>query len=60
VPGLQLRAAANSFPSEVRVIAVVCDPDVEPGLRPVGGLDVLHVGLLDDLRQALARTAAVT
>lgn len=60
VPGLELRAAANSFPSQVRVIAVVCDPDVEPGLRPVGGLDVLHVGLLDDLRHALARTAAVS
>jgi len=60
VPGAQLRAAASAFPSEVRVIAVVCDPEARPGLRLVGGVDVLSVGLLDDLRQALARTAALS
>jgi hypothetical protein len=30
-----------------------------PGLRRVAGLSVLTIGYLDDLRIALARTAAV-
>jgi uncharacterized protein (DUF58 family) len=55
----ELRAASHSFPLGVEVVAVVCDPDAVPGLRRVAGLSVLTIGFLDDLRIALARTAAV-
>ncbi|TPW71086.1 DUF58 domain-containing protein [Schumannella sp. 10F1B-5-1] len=56
----ELRAASAAFPADVEVVAVVCDPDAKPGLRRVPGLNVLRVGLLDDLRHALARAAAVS
>ena len=55
----ELRAASHSFPLGVDVVAIVCDPDAVPGLRRVAGLSVLTIGYLDDLRVALARTAAV-
>lgn len=54
----QLRAAASAFPVDVQVVAVVCDPEALPGLRRIAGVSVLSVGLLDDLRQSLARAAA--
>lgn len=57
--GAELRAASHSFPLGVEVVAIVCDPDAVPGLRRVAGLSVLTIGFLDDLRIALARTAAV-
>jgi uncharacterized protein (DUF58 family) len=55
----ELRAASGSFPLDVAVVAIVCDPDAVPGFRRVAGLSVLTIGYLDDLRIALARTAAV-
>jgi uncharacterized protein (DUF58 family) len=55
----ELRAASHSFPLGVEVVAIVCDPDAVPGFRRVAGLSVLTIGYLDDLRIALARTAAV-
>ena len=55
----ELRAASHSFPLGVEVVAILCDPDAVPGLRRVAGLSVLTIGYLDDLRIALARTAAV-
>jgi uncharacterized protein (DUF58 family) len=55
----ELRAASHTFPLGVEVVAIVCDPDAVPGLRRVAGLSVLTIGYLDDLRVALARTAAV-
>ena len=55
----ELRAASNSFPVDVAVVAIVCDPDAVPGFRRVAGLSVLTIGYLEDLRIALARTAAV-
>lgn len=55
----RLRAAAAAFPPEVAVVVVMCDPEALPGFRAVGGVEVLAVGLLDDLRQALARSAAL-
>lgn len=55
----ELRAASHTFPLGVEVVAIVCDPDAVPGLRRVSGLSVLTIGYLDDLRVALARTAAV-
>jgi len=55
-----LRAASATFPPDVEVVAVVCDPDAAPGMRRVSGLSVLRIGYLEDLRQALARSAAVS
>lgn len=55
----ELRAASNSFPDDVAVVAIVCNPDAVPGYRRVAGLSVLTIGYLEDLRIALARTAAV-
>ena len=54
----ELRAASTKFPVDVEVVAVVCDPEHQPGLRRVAGLSVLTVGYLDDLQKALARSAA--
>lgn len=54
-----LRAAATMFPPGVEVIAVVCNPEATPGLRRVVGLTLLTIGYLDDLKKALARSAAV-
>jgi uncharacterized protein (DUF58 family) len=54
----RLRAASTRFAAGVEVVAVVCDPERTPGLRRVAGLSVLTIGYLDDLRQALARSAA--
>ncbi|MDQ0411446.1 DUF58 domain-containing protein [Clavibacter michiganensis] len=53
-----IRAAAVGFPPGVQVVAVVCDPEVEPGLRRLGDLSVLTIGYLDDLRGALQRSAS--
>jgi len=55
----QLRAASTRFPLGVEVVAIVCDPEAAPGLRRVAGLSVLTIGLLEDLRVSLARSAAV-
>lgn len=55
----ELRAASNSFPLDVAVVAIVCDQDAIPGFRRVAGLTVLTIGYLEDLRIALARAAAV-
>jgi uncharacterized protein (DUF58 family) len=54
----ELRAASHSFPADVAVVAIVCDPDAVPGFRRVAGLSVLTIGYLEDLRFALARSAA--
>lgn len=55
----ELRAASHAFPLGVEVVAIVCDPDAVPGFKRVAGLSVLTIGYLEDLRVALARTAAV-
>jgi uncharacterized protein (DUF58 family) len=55
----ELRASSHSFALGVEVVAIVCDPDAVPGFRRVPGLSVLTIGYLEDLRIALARTAAV-
>jgi uncharacterized protein (DUF58 family) len=52
-----LQTAALAFPSDVAVVAVLCNPEAEPGLRRLGSMSVLSIGLLDDLRQLLARGA---
>ena len=55
----ELRIAAAAFPPDVAVVAVVCDPDAVPGMRRLAGLSVLTIGYLEELRVALARSAAV-
>lgn len=52
-----LQSAALAFPADVAVAAVVCDPNSEPSVHAVGRLRVLSLGILDDLRQLLARGA---
>lgn len=53
-----LQQAALSFPADTGTAAVVCDPAAAPGVRRLGAVDVLKVGVLDDLRQLLSRRAA--
>lgn len=55
----ELRGCAARFPPDVQVVAVVCDTEAVPGLRRMGGLNVITIGYLEELRLALARTAAV-
>jgi hypothetical protein len=43
---------------DVEVVAIVCDPEIVPGLRRVPGLSVLTIGYLADLQKSLARSAA--
>ena len=58
VTSKQLRAASMKFAANVEVVAIVCDPETVPGLRKVAGLSVLTIGYLEDLKRALARSAA--
>ena len=55
VPAHTLQSAALVFPGDIGVVAVVCDPEAEPGVRRLGRVVVVTIGLLDDLRQILAR-----
>lgn len=53
----QLQSATLAFPADAGVLAVVCAPDAEPGFKRLGTMTVLSIGLLDDLRQLLAKAA---
>lgn len=53
----QIQSAALAFAQDVGVIAVVCDPESEPSVHAVGRARVLSLGVLDDLRQLMARGA---
>ncbi|WP_062389188.1 DUF58 domain-containing protein [Demequina iriomotensis] len=53
-----LRTAALRFPADVSVGAVVCAPAQEPRMHALGGIEVVSLGVLDDLRQLLARGAS--
>jgi uncharacterized protein (DUF58 family) len=53
----QLQSAALAFGTEVAVVALVCAPTAEPGIRRLGSMTVVSIGLLDDLRQLLAKGA---
>ncbi|MFT4284719.1 MAG: DUF58 domain-containing protein [Protaetiibacter sp.] len=55
----ELRVAAAAFPQDVEVVAVVCDPEAVPGMRRLAGVNVITIGYLEELRLALARSAAV-
>lgn len=51
----QLQSAALAFGSEVAVVTLVCAPTAAPGIRRLGNMTVISIGLLEDLRQLLAR-----
>ncbi|CAL4860190.1 DUF58 domain-containing protein [Microbacterium sp. MM2322] len=51
----QLQSAALAFGSEVAVVALVCAPTATLGIRRLGSMTVVSIGLLEDLRQLLAR-----
>lgn len=53
----EFRKAALAFPSNVAVVGVVCDMQAELGLKRLGDIRVLSIGLVDDLRQLLLRGA---
>lgn len=52
-----LQHAALAFPADVGVAALVCDPTAEPGYRTLGTTAIVTIGLLEDLRHILARSA---
>jgi uncharacterized protein (DUF58 family) len=54
-----LRAAANSFPVGVEVIAIVCEPESVPGLTRVAEMRVLRISRLEELSAALTRAVSV-
>jgi len=58
LPLERLRTAALRFPTDVSVGAIVSDPAAEPGIRTLAGVEVVRLGVLDDLRQLLARGAS--
>ncbi len=55
LPLERVRTAALRFAADVSVGAVICDRSSEPSMRALGGVDVVSLGVLDDLRQLLSR-----
>ncbi len=51
----RLRQASLAFASDTAVVAVVCDEDARPRMRPVAGLTVLTVGIIEDLAGLMLR-----
>lgn len=54
----RLQAASLAFPVAASTVVVRCDPESAPSVRVLGSLTVMTIGILDDLRQLLARGAA--
>lgn len=57
VTAKDVRRAALAFPQHVQVVAIVCDTHAEPSIHRFGDLPVLSVGILDDAKHLLARSA---
>ena len=57
VPLTELRRSALAFGPGIATIAVVCDPRARPSVQHLGGLTVVTVALLDDLRSLMIRRA---
>ena len=55
-PVARLRRAAATFPADVTVIAVRCDPTSEPSMRTARELRVITIGVLNDLGHLLLRS----
>ncbi|WP_062380998.1 DUF58 domain-containing protein [Demequina pelophila] len=49
------RSAALHMPDDVSVATLVCDLEAEPGTHALGTMQVVTLGMLDDLRHLLAR-----
>jgi hypothetical protein len=54
----RLQAIATKFPSNISVVAVVCDQLGTPGYRELSGLKVMTVAILDDFKGLMARASA--
>jgi uncharacterized protein (DUF58 family) len=54
----RLQAAALKFPLDTTVVAIVCNPEAEPSFRAISSLNVITIGVLDDLKHLFARGAA--
>ena len=54
----RLQTIATRFPSNVSVVAVVCDTAAQPSSRELSGIRVLTVAILDDFKGLMARSAA--
>ena len=57
-PFVELQRAGAQFGPEVRNVAVVVDPEATPGIRRGGGLTILTVSGLGDLRRVAAAGVA--
>ncbi|MEP6631860.1 MAG: DUF58 domain-containing protein, partial [Lapillicoccus sp.] len=53
-PFVELQRAGAQFGPEVRTVVVVVDPETTAGIRRGGGLTVLTVTALADVRRVLA------
>lgn len=54
----RLQGAAAKFPSNVAVVAVLCDLGSAPSYRDLSGLKVMTVAILDDFKGLMARATA--
>lgn len=54
----RLQSLAMKFPSNVSVVAVVCNLNGTPGLRELSGIKVMTVAILDDFKGLMSRSAA--
>lgn len=53
----EIRNAALSMPVGIPILTVICDLSAEPTVRRLGDLNVMTVGLLEDLRHLMSRGA---
>jgi uncharacterized protein (DUF58 family) len=53
----RIRAAAMALPQNVTAVAVRCEPGAEPTLKAIGGLSIMTIGALHDLKYMIARGA---
>lgn len=52
-----LQMATLPFGPDVRVVAMTCAPEAEPGVQTVGDITIVRVGVLNDVQQLLVRGA---
>ena len=53
----RLQSIAAKFPTNVAVVAIICDVSAAPAYRDFSGLKVITIALLDDLGHLMARTS---
>ena len=53
----RLQSIAAKFPSNVAVVAIICDQSAAPSYRDFSGLKVITIALLEDLGHLMARTS---